>query len=395
MTAAKRRQYGTGSIYQRADGVWIGAVMAGWTAGGKRRRITVSGKTQAIVRAKLKKIDIDDGPAGVSVRTTVKAWADQWLAVQARRLRPKTAATNASAIKNWVVPTIGSRKLADLNPGDLRKVADAIRAAGLSTTTAHRTHVVLKKMLKDAIAEGHGVPQRVLVVGAPAKAVHDRAAVPVPDAVRLLVETADWPDRSRWGAALLQGMRQGECLGLTWDCVDLDVGTIDVSWQLQRLPYISGRKGALRVPDGYEHRPIDGSLCLVRPKTTHGSRIIPIVGWMATALEEWRRVAPHSPAGLVWPTTDGRPRSPESDRDEWQALQCGAGIGHPSGRYYLIHEARHTAATLLMALGVDETVRIAIMGHSSIAVTQAYQHADIAQARTALEAAAGRLGLTA
>lgn len=267
MSREKRRQYGTGAIYQRADGRWIGAVMAGWTPGGKRRRITVSGPTEAAVKAKLKRVDVDHGPAGVSVRTTVKGWSDEWLAVQAHRLRPKTVATNASAVKQWIVPAIGSRKLADLNPGDLRKVADAIRAAGRSTTTAHRTHVVLKKMLKDAIAEGHAVPQRVLVVGAPARAVHDRAAVPVPEAIRLLLQVADWPDRSRWGAALLQGMRQGECLGLTWDCVDLTSGTIDVSWQLQRLPYVAGRSGALRIPDGYEHRPVDGALSLVRPKS--------------------------------------------------------------------------------------------------------------------------------
>lgn len=32
------------------------------------------------------------------------------------------------------------------------------------------------------------------------------------------------PDHSRWDMSLLQGLRQGEALGLTWECVDLGAG---------------------------------------------------------------------------------------------------------------------------------------------------------------------------
>ena len=52
-------------------------------------------------------------------------------------------------------------------------------------------------------------------------------------------------------------------------------------------------------------------------------------------------------------------------------------------------------ATLLMAAGVPAAVIIALMGHTSVTTTLGYQHADLEQARQALEAVAPRLGLTA
>jgi site-specific recombinase XerD len=50
----------------------------------------------------------------------------------------------------------------------------------------------------------------------------------------------------------------------------------------------------------------------------------------------------------------------------------------------VVHEARHTTATFLLAAGVDPGVVTMIMGHSSIATTRGYQHVDLAQARLGL-----------
>jgi integrase len=275
----------------------------------------------------------------------------------------------------------------------VRAVTDAIRAAGRTSSTALRCQVILTKMLADAVLEGHQIQQRVLMVTAPGKSVSDRDAIPYDDAMSLLRAAAGHADGSRWVAALLQGMRQGECLGLTWDCVNVTDGTVDVSWQLQALPYISGRSGPLRVPDGYEYRVLDGSLCLVRPKSQSGTRVIPLVPWMASALSGWAKVCPPNPHGLVWPRADGRPQTAKADSAAWKALQAEAAVTGP-GRLYALHEARHTCATLLLAQGTAEKIVTAIMGHSSIATSQKYQHVNQAMAREALEGIAKRLELT-
>ncbi|MDQ1734439.1 MAG: hypothetical protein QOH56_690 [Pseudonocardiales bacterium] len=199
----------------------------------------------------------------------------------------------------------------------------------------------------------------------------------------MLRVATDRPDGSRWVAAFLQGMRQGECLGLTWAAVDIAAGHVDVSWQLQAIPYRHGclvenkprcgrRFGddcpdrALRVPDGYEYRQLDGNLCLVRPKTEKGQRLIPLVPWMSAALSQWREVAPASPHGLVWPRPEGRPQTSKAEAEAWRDLPHAAEVDGP-GRLYQLHEARPTTATLLLEAGIHAEVIKAILGHPPFA----------------------------
>lgn len=399
MTERKRRQYGTGSVYQRSNGGrWVGAVQAGFLPSGARRTITVTGVDEATVkrrlRDKIREIEAGGVPAASSSgRVTVKAWADVWLAIAVTRLRPKAYATTASAIKTWVVPTIGHRPLASLTPADIRAVAAAMRKAGRKPSSALRTHTELVSMLKAALIEGHPVPPRVLLVERPSINANDRLALPTADAALLLATAAELPHVSRWVAALLQGMRRGECLGLTRD---RDLGSaLDVSWQLQALPYLDrkDRSAGFRVPDNYEARQLEGAHHLVRPKTSRGQRVIPIVPWFREALDRWYEVMPDSPHGLVWPALDGGPADAEDDLDEWKGLQGAAGIGHPAGRAYVLHEARHTTATILLELGVDRAVIEAIVGQAKLLDT--YLHAPVGMAHDALSQVAERLQLGA
>lgn len=391
-----RRPPGTGSVYYDATrGRWVGTYEAGWTTRGTRRRRKVTGRTEAETRRRLltriRETTTDDA---TGTHPTVKRWAETWLTITAHRHRPATFTANRSAVGRWIIPTIGHKRLDRLTPADVRAVTRAILDAGRAPATARRTQAVLEKMLRDAIVEGYTVPPGVLLVSAPARGENDRGVIPLADALTLLTAALDTPDGSRWVAAFLQGMRQAECLGLTWECVDLDRGTIDVSWQLKALPYrvARDRSSGFRVPDGFVARHLDGAMHLVRPKTAHGRRVIPVVPAMADRLSLWRSVAPASPHGLVWPRPDGRPRDPSDDRTAWYGLQDAAGIAHATGRHYVIHEIRHTGATLLRAAGVDDETITAIMGHASILSTRDYLHTDDAAMRAAITGLAARLG---
>lgn len=392
-----RRQYGSGSVFQRGDGKWVGTFDAGYTPSGGRRRPTVVAATEAQAKRRLKeKMDqYARGDLGASRSPTVKAWADEWLTIAARHVRPKSYGTDQGAIRKWIIPTIGHRKLDQLTPADLRALVKAITDAGHSTSTARRYVATLKVMLKAAVQEGHKVNANVLAMRPPAEAAHDRKALSLDHAVAVLGEARTMPDGSRWVAALLQGMRQGECLGLTWEEVDLERGRLTVSWQLQSLPYVDRRdkRRGFRVPDGYEARRLEGAWHLVRPKSKAGWRVIPLVPWFVNSLASWQELSPEQQHGLVWPLADGSLRKPVPDREQWAEIQTAAGVEHPSGRPYVLHEARHATATLLMELGVPESVRIAIMGHSRISVTRGYEHVAEAVARDALERMAERLSL--
>ncbi len=420
-TAKKdRRQYGTGSVYRRKDGKWVGRIEAGWSASGTRRRLAVVAATEPACKSALKKriqkLEAEGAPvAGTSARATVKSWADVYLTRSVTSKRPKSWDNDASNIRVWVIPTIGAKRLDQLTPGDVRAVSNAIRRAGRSSSTALRVHQVLTKMLKTAVLEGHSIPQRVLMVEAPVKAVNDRDAIPLDDAVAILQAASERMDGSRWAAGLMQGTRQAETLGLRWSHVDLDAGFMDISWQLQAIPFrhgcetVNGKPAckrrfggdcpqrARRIPDGYEIKPLDGALCLVRPKTEKGRRLIPLVPWMVSALCAWRQIAPTSPHDLVWPRIDGRPQRVDLDNAAWIELQDAAlvaAVDGTEGRRYGIHEMRHTCGSLLQESGVDDPTITAILGHASIIASRVYIHVKQTATRAAMEKVADRLGLT-
>ena len=401
-----RRTYGTGTVYQRPDGRWIGRIEAGWNTNGTRRRISVSGRTEAEVRTKLrakhKEIDRDGITAAKPKALTVKAWSDKWLEIHALEVRPKSYATDASAVRKWIVPTIGTRRLDAITPDHVRSVHRAMRAADAKPATILRTHNVLLTMLRAARQEGHDVNAPALDMRPPKKGENERDAVPIDHALAILDAARRTPNASRWVAALLNGLRPAEALGLTWDRVDLDRLVMDVSWQLMALPYLdkSDRAKGFRVPPDHDARRLTGAYHLVRPKTRKGQRVLPIVPWFAAALTEWRKTAPDNPWGLVWARIDERPGrgnvipvSDKADRAAWLALQQAAGVQHEGGRPYDLYEARHATATLLMEANAPQKLVSAFMGHTSGRTTEIYQHADVERMRGMVDALATRLGL--
>ena len=403
MSRAKQRSKGTGSIYQNSRGQWVASIEAGWTEHGARRRITLKARTEAAARDRLaeaqQQIAIEGPSAQARMSITVKRWADHWLEQRQRIVRPGTYVSDRSGVNRWIIPAIGRLRLDTLTPADIHKVASAQEEAGLALATMQRTHAVLGKILTDAVAEGYRVPQHAREAGSPGSGTSPRQALSAEDAAMILSVATTLPDASRWGAALVEGLRPAEALGLTWDMVDLKTGTMTLAWQLKALPYVEFRQpeSGFRVPRGFESRQIHGAYHLVRPKTRAGSRVIPLVPWLVDSLASWADCAPSSPFGLVWPRDDGAPRSPDVDRKQWYEIadEAEVTVTLPDGttRRPLLYEARHTAATLLLANGIDETTIKAILGHSSVLSTQSYLHTDKERTRAALEVSAKMVGL--
>ena len=384
----KRRPQGTGSLTRRKDGLWVGRVDVGWTPQGTRDRRTVSSKSKTEAARKLRdlqrSIATGHAPAARGARLTVKAWTDVWLPLHATKVRPTTYTTDAGTIRKWIVPTLGSRRLADLTPADLRALRDAITSAGRSTTTAAHAHRVLRKMLRDAVIEGHSVPPRVLEVEAPRKAANDRTAIPLEQALRIVALTDRRDDAARWTAGLLMGIRSGEVRGLTWDVIDLERGLMDISWQVQHLT------AGHATPDGWQARHLDGRAWLTRPKTSAGQRVVPMVeslhAQLAIARAQWQP----NPWGLIWTDEKGRPIDKADDLATFHEIQQQAGVAHPSGRPWHAHEMRHFAISFLLARGTPREVVQRIVGQSKL--VESYVHVDMAQMRAALEGGMLALG---
>ncbi len=76
-----------------------------------------------------------------------------------------------------------------------------------------------------------------------------------------------------------------------------------------------------------------------------------------------------SDGGWLFATPTGGPTNPRADYDEWKRLPKKAGVR--DGR---LHDARHTAATVLLLLGVPERAVMGIVGWSHTAMAARYQH---------------------
>lgn len=411
---AKRRTRGDGALYQRADGMWMGSVELGFSPDGKRRRKVVSSSTQAGALAKLREARRNVEKYGTipTQSTTVKDWLDRWLVdICAPRVKPRTLDGYRDKVR-LINEAIGKIRLDKLAPEHVRRVHAHAQADGRSSTTALHCHRVLSLALKDGMREGVILRNVAELVDAPSAGTFDGQPLTSAEAQRLLrwVHGEPAPIRldplaARWDLALLYGVRQGEALGLTWECVDFEAGTLDLSWQLQRFtwrhgcvrgatpPTCGGRRGAdcskrtLAVPPKYEHRVLEGALVLSRPKREK-RRMVPMLPFIEAALRQRIAVARFdpNPHGLVFARPNGMPISPTSDAQAWD--QHLRDVGLPDVR---LHDARHTSATLLLDGDVAEARIAEILGHSVLVTTRRYAHVSMDGMREALEASARQL----
>jgi len=390
-----RRLSGDGSLYQRKDGLWVAALDLGYGPDGKRKRWTGSSRTKDGALAKLRKArgEVETIGNPLSQGSTLGEYLDDWLETVARpRIRPKTYNEYERCVRLHLKPRLGRERLVRLSPQKVRAMEQAL-ASELTPATANNVHRCLRTALNDAVADGLIPRNPAEHVTPPRAAKVERAPLTAAQATTVIAKTANDPLGSRWAFGLMTGVRAGETLGLEWDRVDLDTGTADISWQLQRLTYDHGCDGTcgrkrggncpqrvLEAPADFEVRALDDTgLVLTRPKTARSTRMVPLAPTLVAMLRKHRRT--RIGGGLVWSRPDGRPIDPKDDAADWDQLLKTLELPDVP-----LHSMRHTTATLLMEMGVDAKVIKDILGHTSVTTTRGYQHTDDALARQALTA---------
>lgn len=249
---------------------------------------------------------------------------------------------------------------------------------GLAAGTAHHVHRTLRNALNEAVRRDHLARNPVLRAKAPL--LDDSEAEPYGlDEIRRLLDIASKQrNGTRWVLALALGLRQGEALGLKWDDVSFDQGMQRIRRGRLRPKYEHGCDGRCGRKPGYcpqrrQTRPETGNT-----KSRAGKRTIglpdPIIDLLRAhqvrqaqerdaARQLWHE------AGWVFAKPDGHPVIPNTDYHHWKRLLSEAGL-----REAPLHDARHTAATVLLILGVPTRTAMAIMGWSSSSMAARYQH---------------------
>ena len=183
---------------------------------------------------------------------------------------------------------------------------------------------------------------------------------------------------ARWAVALALGLRQGEALGLKWDRVALDKGTIRIRRSRLRPKYAHGcggtcgRKAGL-CPQRAPTREPTGDVKSKAGRRTIGlpPQLVALLRARRAEQERERAIARQlwRDEGWVFTTPDGEPINPRTDSNEWKRLLKDAGL-----REARLHDARHTAATVLLVLRQPTPTVMSLMGWSSESMAVRYQH---------------------
>lgn len=374
-----RRANGEGSIYQRKDGRWTGAVYVLNRDGGRQRR-QVYGRTRAEVAGKvadLLSLNRKHIPAA-PVEVTVQQYAQSWLErLGSSGLKPATVSNYRWVLDRHVLPHIGRQRLVALSPQHVRTLLLAVSESGVSARTVQLSRAVLRSMLADA--ERDQLIHRNVAALVKGPRVERQEVVPwtAEEAGQFLTSLQGHRLRPLFAVGVALGLRKGELLALRWQDVDLDVGALRVRATVQRL----GKGVGL----------VTGS-----PKTARSRRTLPLPQVLVDALREHRKAqdlereeaTSWHDAGLVFTTSKGtmiEPRNLNRFLDE--------AIARTGLRRIRFHDLRHTCASLLLAQGVSPRVVMEVLGHSQMSMTtDLYGHVMPSSLRSAADALDGVFG---
>ena len=272
--------------------------------------------------------------------------------------------------KFHINPVLGEIELQKLSSSDITRMLAAMREVGQSPRSQQQARALLSVALRDAEYKGYILVNPVTRVRNPQGKRIEISPLTIEEVKRLLNTYSGTYLGGRLHIALICGLRQGESLGLTWDAVDLEARTIKVNKQVQI---------------------VNGMQVFTELKTEKSSRLIALTEETTAALRghlslieqlKQRAEASWMENNLVFPDGFGNFRSPKTDYAEWKKALKLCGIATKR-----LHDARHTAATLMYSQGVGiETISRAL-GHSTSAITsKLYVHNSVEPQKVAAEA---------
>ena len=273
-------------------------------------------------------------------------------------------------VKFHINPVIGEVALQKLTATDITSMLSHMRQGGQSPRSQQQARAVLSVALSDAEYKGYIMVNPVKKVRNPQGKRVEISPLTLEEVKRLLNTYAGTYLGARLHTALICGFRQGEALGLSWSDIDLESKTVTLHRQVQI---------------------VNGEQVFTELKTDKSRRTIALTDETTAALRSHyglietirnRTQGKWTENNLVFPDNSGGFRSPKTDYAEWKKALKLCAIAPKR-----LHDARHTAATLMYSQGIGiETISRAL-GHSSSAITsKLYVHNAVEPLRSAASA---------
>ena len=354
---------GGGTIRQRPDGRWEARYTLGIDPGtGKQIQKSVYGKTQKEVAQNLRQItaEIDAKTYVAPCKLSISEWMSIWAQDYLVGVKASTAYLYRRTIELYIDPHLGHIRLDALNAHTVQHFYNELAkpskpdAAPLSAKSIKNIHGVLHKALQQAVLLNYIRYNPTTACVLPKivkKEIHPLTDQQTAQLLNLLKGSKYEIPLT---VDLFTGLREGELLGLMWDCVDFEKGTILVNKQLRR----SQQKG--------------GTYYFSPPKNNKSRTITPAPYVMkllqAQKVQQAKQRLKAGPAwedsGLVFTNEFGRYISYRAIFDSFKRIVKRIGLSDAR-----IHDLRHTYAVNCIRAGDDIKTVQSNLGHATAAFT--------------------------
>lgn len=362
---------GSGTIRKRSDGRWEARYSLGFDSKtGKQVQKSIYGKTQKEVRKKLHQVitEIDEGTYSEPSKIKLSLWLDEWLRDYTGNVKGSTLKSYQDHVRLNIKPYIGDILLSKLGTAHVQSMYNKLlREKELSPKTIKNVHGVLHRALEQALKMGYIKINPLNAVMLPR--IEKPRIKPLEEdmLLRFLQEIKGNPYELVFYVTVFTGLRQGEVLGLTWNCIDFEHGTILVDKQHGKLKgkneyaFTSLKNDKPRVLDV-----ADAVMDALKKQKAQQKR------WAEVYGEVW-----HNPDNFVFTTETGRYLCNQTVYLAFKKVVKKLGCDHVR-----FHDLRHTFAVNSLKAGDDIKTVQENLGHHTAAFTlDTYAHVSTSMKR--------------
>jgi integrase len=381
---ASRRIRVERNIYQRPSGVYEVGFK---DAAGKQRWRTVDGGITAAraLRDELLSRRRRGEHVAPNGRLRLTDASAEWLDGPVRDLRLRTRECYGNAVRRYLLPALGTRRLDSICPDDLARLVRELRHAGLSESSIVIILGVANRIYRYAARRlgwsGTNPVSLLLPSERPKPSQTQRRRIFEGRELEHTVAAAPAPYRMLFTLAALTGARLSELLALTWADVqleNLDDAEIEFGAQVDRY----GNRRPMKTDASARTVPIPKELALMLARHKLESRYSQLIDFVfctrtGRPLGQRNVIRALRTAQRDARDDDGNPTFPELHARDAE----GRPLPVPRGAVPSMHSFRHTAASraLLAGESVDEIAFL--LGHRDANVTRAVYVRELADAR--------------
>lgn len=378
------RGHNEGSIFQRADGVWVGQIQIGFKPDGRRKFTTKTSKSRKEIADWLteSRNDILKNSFIEPNSMTVEDWLWNWMVTyKLKNVSSNTYARYLNLLNIHIIPAMKNVKLKNLKAIQIQNFFNDCKESGMSASAIKHVKTIFNQALECAFRENLIPKNWTEYTVLPKARSKEEVSVFTPEEQEKIIKNIPFsPLGVLIRLAIATGAREGELLGMHWSDIDFENKVINIAQSLgKKREFSADGRSVISTENAV------GDL-----KTLHSKRVIPITDSVIDLLKKYRakqnqfiklpdntEILP----SMVFLNASGGYWDNSNAIKQYRRFLKSLGIP-----YRKFHTLRHTFATRIMEANVHPKIAQELLGHSTVNITMnIYSHVLPEQKREAIE----------